>query len=342
MFHDLLEKLARREDLTRGRGRGGDGRDHGRPRERRRDGRPPDGARDEGRAAARRSSAWRGRCASARSRCRRRTPTPSTCAARAAIGPARSTSRRSRRWSSRRAACAWPSTATGRCRAGAAARTCSRRSACAAAAPPTLVERMLDEAGMAFLFAPVFHPSMRHAAAGAPGARPAHRVQPARAADEPGAAARQIVGVPRPELTETDRPVAAAARVGARLGRARRGRPRRDLDRRIHEGVGVPRRHGEHVLRAPGGLRPAACARRRRSPAATRRPTRRSRARCWAARPGPPRDVVLLNAGAALLVAGRAATVRGRDRDGGPRRSTAGARARRAGADGRAVAGAGA
>ena len=33
------------------------------------------------------------------------------------------------------------------------------------AAPPPIVERCLEEAGIAFLFAQVFHPSMRHAAA---------------------------------------------------------------------------------------------------------------------------------------------------------------------------------
>ncbi len=72
----------------------------------------------------------------------------------------------------------------------------------AAAAPPPLVERMLDEAGMAFLFAPVFHPSMRHAA-------PVRRALGLRTAfnllgplTNPARPRRQVVGVPRPELTE--------------------------------------------------------------------------------------------------------------------------------------------
>ena len=48
--------------------------------------------------------------------------------------------------------------------------------------------------GIAFLFAQVFHPSMRHAGPDAQGARRAHRVQPARTADQSrrrGAAARR-------------------------------------------------------------------------------------------------------------------------------------------------------
>ena len=47
-------------------------------------------------------------------------------------------------------------------------------------------------------------------------------------------------------------------------------------------------------------------ARGRRIPAATRRRTPRCSSRCWAARAGPPRDVVVLNAAAAIWLAGRA------------------------------------
>jgi anthranilate phosphoribosyltransferase len=70
-----------------------------------------------------------------------------------------------------------------------------------AAAPP-VVERCLDEAGIGFLFAPTFHPSMRHAA-------PTRRELGVRTAfnllgplTNPAGAKRQLVGVPRPELTE--------------------------------------------------------------------------------------------------------------------------------------------
>ena len=69
-------------------------------------------------------------------------------------------------------------------------------------AEPAVVERCLDEAGIAFFFAPTFHPSMRHAA-------PTRRELGIRTAfnllgplTNPAGASRQLVGVPRPELTE--------------------------------------------------------------------------------------------------------------------------------------------
>lgn len=69
-------------------------------------------------------------------------------------------------------------------------------------ATPGIVERCLAEAGIAFFFAPVFHPSMRHAA-------PARKELGIRTAfnllgplTNPAGATRQLVGVPRPELTE--------------------------------------------------------------------------------------------------------------------------------------------
>jgi anthranilate phosphoribosyltransferase len=70
------------------------------------------------------------------------------------------------------------------------------------AAPPEVVERCLDEVGIAFFFAPTFHPSMRHAA-------PTRKELGIRTAfnllgplTNPAGATRQLVGVPRPELTE--------------------------------------------------------------------------------------------------------------------------------------------
>jgi anthranilate phosphoribosyltransferase len=69
-------------------------------------------------------------------------------------------------------------------------------------APPAVVERCLDEAGIGFFFAPTFHPSMRHAG-------PARRALAVRTAfnllgplTNPAGASRQLVGVPRPEFTE--------------------------------------------------------------------------------------------------------------------------------------------
>ena len=70
------------------------------------------------------------------------------------------------------------------------------------AATPAMVERCLDEVGIAFFFAQTFHPSMRHVA-------PTRRELGVRTAfnllgplTNPAGAARQLVGVPLPELTE--------------------------------------------------------------------------------------------------------------------------------------------
>jgi len=70
------------------------------------------------------------------------------------------------------------------------------------AAEPPIVERCLEHAGIAFFFAPTFHPSMRHAG-------PTRKDLGVRTAfnllgplTNPAGASRQLVGVPRPELTE--------------------------------------------------------------------------------------------------------------------------------------------
>jgi anthranilate phosphoribosyltransferase len=67
---------------------------------------------------------------------------------------------------------------------------------------PATASRCLAEAGLTFLFAPTFHPSMRHAG-------PTRRELGLRTAfnllgplTNPAAPRRQLVGVPRPELTE--------------------------------------------------------------------------------------------------------------------------------------------
>jgi anthranilate phosphoribosyltransferase len=69
-------------------------------------------------------------------------------------------------------------------------------------ASPAVVERCLTEAGIGFFFAPTFHPSMRHAG-------PVRRELGVRTAfnllgplTNPAGATRQLVGVPRPEFTE--------------------------------------------------------------------------------------------------------------------------------------------
>lgn len=69
-------------------------------------------------------------------------------------------------------------------------------------AAPDIVARCLDEAGIAFFFAPVFHPSMRHAAATRKelGLRTAFNLLGP--LTNPAGATRQVVGVPSSELTE--------------------------------------------------------------------------------------------------------------------------------------------
>jgi anthranilate phosphoribosyltransferase len=70
------------------------------------------------------------------------------------------------------------------------------------AAPPAVVERCLQEAGIAFLFAPTFHPAMRHAAEPRRdlGVRTAFNLLGP--LTNPAGVGHQLVGVPRPELTE--------------------------------------------------------------------------------------------------------------------------------------------
>ncbi len=69
-------------------------------------------------------------------------------------------------------------------------------------ATPAVVANCLERAGIAFLFAPTFHPAMRHAG-------PARRDLGVRTAfnllgplTNPAGPARQLIGVPRPDLTE--------------------------------------------------------------------------------------------------------------------------------------------
>jgi anthranilate phosphoribosyltransferase len=83
------------------------------------------------------------------------------------------------------------------------------------AASPAVVERTLSEANIAFFFAPTFHPAMKHAG-------PTRRELGIRTVfnllgplTNPAGATRQIVGVPRSELTE---PIARALML---LGSAR-------------------------------------------------------------------------------------------------------------------------
>jgi anthranilate phosphoribosyltransferase len=69
-------------------------------------------------------------------------------------------------------------------------------------APPAVVERCLADDGIGFFFAPTFHPSMRHAAAARRGLGVRTAFNLLGPLTNPARATRQLVGVPRPEFTE--------------------------------------------------------------------------------------------------------------------------------------------
>ena len=175
-------------------------------------------------------------------------------------------------------------------------------------APPAVVERCLAEAGIGFFFAPTFHPSMRHAA-------PVRRELGIRTAfnllgplTNPAGAARQLVGVPRPELTEL------MARALALLGSKRAWV--------VHGADGIDEltptgytkisecRDGAvntfYLHPADVGLPKAPVGALQGGDA---HENARIIERVLGGERGPARDVVLLNAGAALFVAGAAASV---------------------------------
>jgi anthranilate phosphoribosyltransferase len=175
-------------------------------------------------------------------------------------------------------------------------------------APPAVVERCLAEAGIGFFFAPTFHPSMRHAA-------PVRRELGIRTAfnllgplTNPAGAARQLVGVPRPELTEL------MARALALLGSKRAWV--------VHGADGIDEltttgytkisecRDGAvntfYLHPADVGLPKAPVGALQGGDA---HENARIIERVLGGERGPARDVVLLNAGAALFIAGAAASV---------------------------------
>ena len=309
MFAALIEKLQRRQDLTIDEaaaamdaimdGRATAGADR----------RPAGRARHERGAPGRDRRASPGRCGRGRRRIRTR--------ARGGVRHLRhwrrprrapSTSRRSRRWSSPPAACASPSTATGRCRAAAAAPTCSRRSAS--------TSRRARRWSSAAWRRPGSGSSSRRRSI----PRCATRRQPAKELGvrtafnllgpltNPAGATRQLVGVPRPELTEL------VARSLALLGSERAWV--------VHGADGLDEisttgytkvsevRDGAvntfYVHPSDFGLPKSAPAALAGGDASDNSAIAR---RVLAGERGAARDIVVLNAAAALLIAGRAATV---------------------------------
>ena len=122
-------------------------------------------------------------------------------------------------------------------------------------AAPAVVERSLETVGVAFFFAPTFHPSMRQAGSRQARARRSDRIQPARAADEPCGRAAAARGRTAFGADGAARPGLIAPGIGPRLGRTRRGRHRRVVDDRAHKNLRVPEWRGLDVLRASVGFR---------------------------------------------------------------------------------------
>lgn len=177
------------------------------------------------------------------------------------------------------------------------------------AASPAAVERTLHEANIAFFFAPTFHPAMKHAAQTRKdlGIRTAFNLLGP--LTNPAGAKRQIVGVPRSELTEllarallllgSDRAWVVHGADGideisttgyTKVSECRMGAVNtfyvHPADFGIPKGLAADLKGGDAAQNAA-------------IVSAVLDGTR-----------GPARDVVLLNAGAALFVAGRADTVR--------------------------------
>ena len=175
-------------------------------------------------------------------------------------------------------------------------------------ATPVVVERCLAVAGIGFFFAPTFHPSMRHAAQ-------ARRELGVRTAfnllgplTNPAGATRQLVGVPRPEFTEL------LARALMWLGSERAWV--------VHGADGIDEISTAgytKISECRNGsvntfyLHPADVGVPKAQPDALKGGDARENAAIiesvLAGTRGPARDVVVLNAGAALFVAGAASSV---------------------------------
>jgi anthranilate phosphoribosyltransferase len=176
-------------------------------------------------------------------------------------------------------------------------------------APPPVVERSLETVGIAFFFAPTFHPSMRHAG-------PVRRELKVRTAfnllgplTNPAGSKRQLVGVPHSELTEL------IARSLLLLGSERawvvHGADGIDeMSTTGHTKVSECRNGAVstfYVHPADFGIPKAERKDLQGGDAAANAAILRD---VLAGAKSPRRDVVLLNAGASLFVGGKAASVR--------------------------------
>jgi anthranilate phosphoribosyltransferase len=169
-------------------------------------------------------------------------------------------------------------------------------------AAPDVTERCLEQAGIAFLFAPTFHPSMRHAAQTRRelGVRTAFNLLGP--LTNPAGATRQLVGVPRPELTELV--ARSLAQLGAERAWVVHGADGLDeISTTGYTKVSECRDRAVNTFY----LHPSDVGLTKAAPEALRGADATANAtvarRILAGEPGAPRDIVLLNAGASLLIA---------------------------------------
>ena len=207
--------------------------------------------------------------------------------------------------SSRARACRWRSTATARRSSRAAAPTCSRRSA-SRSSSRSRTARAVREIGIGFLFARARHPAMA-------------RVAPVRAAlgvrtlfnclgplTNPMRVRRQLVGVAEPRARAAGRRARRARRRARWWCTARTASTRSRSPAPTHVVAFADGGAREALRVEPGELAPARDAQRALARRRRRRRTRGIARAVLGGEPGPQRDVVLLNAAAALCVAGRA------------------------------------
>jgi anthranilate phosphoribosyltransferase len=175
-------------------------------------------------------------------------------------------------------------------------------------APPAVVEQTLRTANLAFFFAPTFHPAMKHAAQ-------ARRELGIRTAfnllgplTNPAGATRQIVGVPRADLTELL--ARALLQLGAERAWVVHGADGLDeISTSGYTKVSECRDGAVHTFYlhpADVGVRKVAVSELQGGDAATNAAVIRD---VLDGKNGAARDVVLLNAAAALFVAGRCGSV---------------------------------
>jgi len=177
------------------------------------------------------------------------------------------------------------------------------------AASPGAVEKCFEQTGIAFFFAPTFHPSMKHAT-------PVRRELGVRTAfnllgplANPAGARRQLVGVPQPELT--DLMARALVLLGSERAWVVHGADGIDeMSTTGHTKVSECRNGSVstfYVHPSDFGLTKAVPGDLRGGDAAANAAIIRG---VLSGARGPHRDVVLLNAGAGLFISGKAVSVR--------------------------------